>query len=391
MVTSRPLSIAVALACLSNLVAPGRAPAQDRPLPPRDDSPIHVDVDIPVLRLLLDRVLVDVREGVLAGAGVALDGLGESLEELREAVGQRAGRRIPPGSIESTEPFSRSFVVGDSATLYVTNLSGPITVTAGGPNRIDVRATKRVWAQSVEDGRRQLGEVVITAAESHNRVELRTDSSTDRNAGRVAVDYTIVVPPNTSLELKSVSGDVTVRDTRGEVRAESISGTINSTGTPRLVSAKTVSGDVILADVGADTQLTVRAISGRIAMDRVRARVVDVNAISGTVRMTAWSGERAQIRTLSGRVMFDGTLAPAGRYDIESHSGDVHLSLAERPGFELEADTFNGGIQVDMPVRSEGPVVARGRQRRSVRGTYGDGAARLRIRTFTGDIVVTRR
>ena len=80
-----------------------------------------------------------------------------------------------------------------------------------------------------------------------------------------------------------------------------------------------------------------------------------------------------------------------GRYEIESHSGDIRLSLPDQPGFELEAHTFNGRIRVDFSIRSEGPIRDHDRGPRSVRGTYGDGSSSLRVQTFSGDIVVTRR
>jgi hypothetical protein len=80
-----------------------------------------------------------------------------------------------------------------------------------------------------------------------------------------------------------------------------------------------------------------------------------------------------------------------GRYEVESHSGDVNLSLPEQPGFELEAHTFSGRIRIDFPVKSEGPIRDTDRGPRSVRGTYGDGSSSLKLQTFDGNLTVTRR
>ena len=56
----------------------------------------------------------------------------------------------------------------------------------------------------------------------------------------------------------------------------------------------------------------------------------------------------------------------------------MHLSLPEQPGFELEANTFNGRIRVDFPIKSEGPVRDGDRGPRALRGTYGDASSSLR-------------
>jgi hypothetical protein len=66
--------------------------------------------------------------------------------------------------------------------------------------------------------------------------------------------------------------------------------------------------------------------------------------------------------------------------------------LSEQPGFDIDASAFNGQIQVDFSIKTEGPIRDRNRGRsRSVRGSYGDGSASVRLQTFSGDISVTRK
>ena len=91
------------------------------------------------------------------------------------------------------------------------------------------------------------------------------------------------------------------------------------------------------------------------------------------------------------RVDLQTSLVKGGRYELESHSGSINLSLPEQPGFELEAHTFSGRIRIDFPVKREGPIRDNDRGPRSVRGTYGDGSSSLRLQTFSGNLTVTRR
>ena len=73
------------------------------------------------------------------------------------------------------------------------------------------------------------------------------------------------------------------------------------------------------------------------------------------MRISGWSGDRALIRALDGDLDLQTSLTKGGRYEIESHSGNIQLALPEQPGFELDAQTFSGRIRVDFPVKSEGP------------------------------------
>ena len=142
---------------------------------------------------------------------------------------------------------------------------------------------------------------------------------------------------------------------------------------------------------GSDAQLSLSTVNGDLLVQTLTTRALDVNTVNGDVRISGWSGDRANIRTLDGDLDLQTSLVKGGRYEIESHSGNINVSLPEQPGFELEAHTFNGRIRVDFPIKSEGPIRDNDRGPRSVRGTYGDGSSSLRLQTFNGNLTVTRR
>ena len=73
------------------------------------------------------------------------------------------------------------------------------------------------------------------------RVEVDT---VHKRGSRAWVDYTVIVPAGTTVDVKSVSGDVQVSNVRGEVRAESVSGDVVASALPRVALLKSVSGDV---------------------------------------------------------------------------------------------------------------------------------------------------
>src|SRR5262249_49601278 len=150
-----------------------------------------------------------------------------------------------------------------------------------------------------------------------------------------------------SVDINSVSGSVKVTGVQGALRAETISGNIATLQTPRLQSAKTVSGDVDLSDAPSDAELTASSVSGTIRAKGLKARSLDVGTVSGDVMLVDVACERVGIRSTSGSVEYGGTLARRGRYEVNSHSGNVRFTLAGDVGFELTASSFSGSIRSD--------------------------------------------
>src|SRR5262245_23793890 len=305
--------------------------------------------------------------------------------KVRTEVRTYQGRERGP---EQTENFSRKVKIGRDGRFTIENIAGNITITGGSGDEVSIEAVKRTRGD-----RSQLASVHILVDERPGRVEVRTDH-TGRN-DRVAVDYTVTVPASTGVDAKSVSGSVKITSVQGVVRAESISGNITTASTPKLESAKSVSGDVDLTDATADADLNATSVSGVIRAKGLKARALDLGTVSGDVVLSNVACSRLGVRSVSGSVEYSGTLAKSGRYDINSHSGNVRLALSTEVGFELSANSFSGSIRSELPM-TIGPTSARNDRRRpgpghSTHAVFGDGSAALVIRTFSGDIVITKR
>jgi len=288
---------------------------------------------------------------------------------------------------DQSERFSRRVKVGKNGWLTLSNISGDITVTAGSGDEIAIDAVKRGGDQS------QLASVQISVNEGPGRVEVSTNHI-GRN-DHVSVDYSVTVPSDAGVELRSVSGSVKVTGVQGSVRVESVSGDVTTTKTPKLERVKSVSGDVHLTDAAADGDLTAGSVSGSLTAKGLKARALDLSTVSGDITLGEVSAERVGIRSVSGEIQYDGALAKSGRYDMNTHSGDVRLTLAGNTGFELNATSFSGSIDSDIPLTIGGAGdrrEARGHgMGKSTHATFGDGSAVVTIRTFSGDIVISKR
>jgi DUF4097 and DUF4098 domain-containing protein YvlB len=259
---------------------------------------------------------------------------------------------------------------------------------------VKIDAVLRVRSRNGEDGKRLLDELRIEVIETANRVEVRTRYPRNSRDFSGSVDFTITMPSGASATLRSVSGDIRVTNVKGELRAESVSGDMVTEGATRLSLVKTVSGDIQVTDATAEGEVTVSTVSGTLTARGLKARAVDLSSVSGDVLLTNVSSERATVSSVSGNIEYNGALVRNGRYEMSSHSGDVRLAVTDTTGFELEATTFNGDVRSDFPLTlraggEDGP--GRNRRNRSIRGSYGDASALVDLKSFSGDIVVTKR
>ena len=311
---------------------------------------------------------------------------------LRDVVRTYQGRNNGP---EQTERFSRKAKVGRDGRISITNIAGDITVTVGSGDEVSIDAVKRTRGDKSE-----LAAVQIVVDERPGRVDVRTEgeqnrSDRNRRSTHVSVDYTISMPATASIDLHSISGALKITGVRGAVRAETISGNVTATDTPKVEVARSISGDVLLTGAAADGDLSGGSVSGTLTARGLKARGLDLGSISGDIILSDVTCERLGIKSVSGSVEYTGAVAKGARYEINSHSGSVRLHLSNPAGFELTANSFSGTIRSEFPV-TLGPTSSRndgGRPGpgRSTHAVFGDGSATLTIRTFSGDIVIAKR
>jgi DUF4097 and DUF4098 domain-containing protein YvlB len=290
---------------------------------------------------------------------------------------------------ETTEKISKSFKVGPSGTLDISNISGTILVSEGGTDTIVIDAVKQVRG-SASDAKDQLTRTVVEMVERAGRVDVKTVYSGSKM--RTSVDYRVTAPAGTNVYAHSMSGDVKVTNIRGEVRADTVSGDVVATATPGATLVRTVSGDASASGVSNPNELRVSSVSGDVTLTGAKVRTVDADSISGTVTLADVACERATAKSLSGNILFTGPLAKGGRYQLQAQSGDIRIVPGGAQGFEVDASSFSGDIRSEFqltlpagqPVGGQGP-------RKSLRGVFGDGGAQLLLRAFSGNITIAKK
>jgi DUF4097 and DUF4098 domain-containing protein YvlB len=255
-------------------------------------------------------------------------------------------------------------------------ISGKIRVT--GWDRADVKISA-----SIESG-------LLRFTANSSRVSLSVDDSDEggrrgrrhNNVGDAR--YDVSVPRGTRLILEAVSGDVTSKGSQGEIEATSVSGDVDVTDGVRTVSAESVSGSVHAAQVNGN--LRSETVSGDLRAENVTGDT-EASSVSGNIRLVGIQSKDVRTETVSGDIIYSGTIEPSGRYGFESHSGTLRLNIPRGAGAQFSVETFSGDLQADFPVTigSKSSLRREGR----IEFTIGDGRAKVTAQTFSGSIVIS--
>jgi DUF4097 and DUF4098 domain-containing protein YvlB len=331
-------------------------------------------------------------------------------EDARDAERRRRNdeRRGP----EYTEKVSKTLRLGRNGIFDLQNVGGSIVVAGGAGNDVRIEAVKRVRHPNESQARQLLKDIDILMTERNGNVEVRTEYPRRNWSG--GVDYTVSVPRDADVVLRSVSGDIRVTSLNGELRAESVSGNVVASAVRRIRQAKSISGDVEIVDSEGD-EVGGGTVSGDIVARNLKVRTADFQTVSGSLRMTDVESDRANAQSVSGEIDFVGRLARNGRYSFQSHSGNVRVAPTGSQGFTLEATTFSGDVRSDYPLTMQGVIAAGARPpsppppldpnrltppppprpprgpNRGIRGSFGDGSAMLSLQSFSGNITIDKR
>jgi hypothetical protein len=328
-----------------------------------------------------------------ASAAPAFAGQAAVAREAREAAraltryqGNRNQNRVEERAPRDT----RTARIGANGSIELRNIAGDITITAGGGDMATVEIIRTARGTSAADAREQLELVRIESADGPGRLEVREvyperRGRESRRNFSVTTEYRVTAPAGARVRANSISGSLSVAGLRGELTLNSISGDVTVRDAGQLVKGQSISGNVQLVSAQNDAVVELSSTSGNVTARGVRLRRIDLGSVSGSVIGRDLQCDQGNLHTVSGNVEYSGTLTTGGRYAFRTHSGDVRLTVGTDTGFELEASTFSGEVRSGLQLRIQGDL---GRRNRTIRGTYGDGGARIEASSFSGDVVI---
>ena len=276
-------------------------------------------------------------------------------ERDRDREQERRAREAA-GALDTTVAFDAR------GAIRVTCPQGAVIVVGSDRNEIRVRA------------RTENGAIRFTS--NGMRATLEPASGRGCNDGR----FEITVPAGSRVSARSTSGNVSIRGVRGDVEARGQSADIDIRDAGR-IDVETLSGDVTIQGVG---EAMVHTVSGDIQLASGRGDV-EVETVSGDIDLRDVTAKQIRTHTTSGDLSFSGQVQADGRYEYNTHSGEIRLALPADVGARLSIATFSGGIESDFPITLQ--AGEHGNKRLSF--SLGQGTARIFAETFSGDITLT--
>ena len=291
---------------------------------------------------------------------------------------------------EVTEAFTHTVPFPKDGTLDLVSGGGDIVITGGSDGQLRIDAVKRARHRVPANARTQLTSMTITVTDRGGRVEVRTEQP-EQPGGMNAIDFTVTLPVAANVTVRTVAGDLRVTNILGQLQASAVSGRIAATKVGGLRAIRTVQGDVEIVDAGGEN-VAIAAMSGNVSVSNLKAVSVNVDAQVGSIRMTDAASPQVYLSSRSGSIEYTGPLARGGRYQLQSFAGDVALTPLNDTGFTLEANSFNGMIQAEVPF-AEAPTdtVGQGGFNRTLYGSVGDGSATVELRSYSGNVTITRK
>jgi len=183
------------------------------------------------------------------------------------------------------------------------------------------------------------------------------------------------VPADMPCELKTVSGDITLSNLKGEVTVRSVSGDVDAGTLTHLISAQSTSGDVDLDECLVDGDVVSKSGDVDIRNSTIRGML---KSYSGDISVLNTVLNDADVLSFSGDVSLEGVTVQSGAR-LKTTSGDVRAEL-DQHDVMVDVETRSG----EASVRGPGVDVEVQRQRIPV----GLATVELSVHTGSGDIEV---
>jgi DUF4097 and DUF4098 domain-containing protein YvlB len=314
------------------------------------------------------------------------------------------------GNATRTDRFNGTLAAGQ--TLRVENISGDVVATPGRAFSATVSITVTAPSQRLADD--MLSKTRILQEQDDDGWSLEThwpgaNREGSRHRGdpcdrcRVVARYELVIPPGVDAELKTVNGDVRVRDLDGELQLGSVNGSIEARGIRKGFDGQTVNGGIQAWAAAAvpGESIELQSVNGKIALTLPKDARFDFSAttmngsIASTFPLPTRGGEPASRGRHAGsaqrRIVVHDEDGEETTVDVGELDREIEESMREAQR-EIEE-----GVRDDDEARRDHDAERKGERHAERRiqvvnpmheysGSIGKGGAEVRMTTLNGTV-----
>jgi DUF4097 and DUF4098 domain-containing protein YvlB len=238
------------------------------------------------------------------------------------------------------EDFEQELAFSSEGQLTLQNINGTVTVSSWPEEKVKIIAHKTVRARTRKRAEYYMKDLKIEIQHDMKSIEIEADHPSGFSGGNLwklifsgnhanfSIDYDILVPLHTSLDLSTTNGKVEVEKVTGEMDIRSTNGQLILTAVVGNIFAKTTNGSI-------------------------RAEVLSFS-------------ENDQV-------------------NLKTTNGKITIALPENIHADISAQTTNGSIRTDLPVET-----TRGISGNKLRGKIGNGGSEIDLHTTNGSISIQK-
>ena len=292
--------------------------------------------------------------------------------------------------------FDRTFTATGKTRVEISNASGDVEITGSGDGKVHVHGDVRATGMGFDKPKQRLDETLADPGVEQRGDTIRIGKHMS-NMRNLTINYKIEVPHDTEITSTLVSGSQTIRDVRGPVNAQSVSGSIKVHRIERDVQMTTASGSVEAADIGDDVHAS--SASGGVSVSNAKGDIranslngstqiikpggrVDVDSANGSIDVQGANFD-VKAHGVSGGITVQGDPGEHGYWDLKTVSGAVKVSVPASANFRFSAEAISGEIKTEIP------IVIEEQGKHSLRAHVGNGGGRVEVHTVSGEIHVS--
>jgi DUF4097 and DUF4098 domain-containing protein YvlB len=280
---------------------------------------------------------------------------------------------LPPAGLAEEKTFERTLSASPGGTLTVNADVGDVIITPDGGTGVRVVA-------KMKGRENDLDKVTIEAAEVSGGVEV---TGRIKKSGwkfwenwNSEVVYTIAVPREYNLRLRTAGGDITVSGVKGGLDAHTSGGDVRVSAVEGKLGLHTSGGDIVVEKGTGD--LLAETSGGDIRIQGGRGRL-ELSTSGGDIRASDLDG-KISAETSGGNIVIVATGENQG-IAAETSGGDIEISIRRNAGATIEASTWGGDVTCDLPLSVQGKI-----SEGQIRGTVNGGGSPIKARTSGGDV-----
>jgi DUF4097 and DUF4098 domain-containing protein YvlB len=276
---------------------------------------------------------------------------------------QAQSRDARPPQTDQTIQISRGM------RLAVDNMAGDVVI--------------HVWDKDAV--RVQARHAARTRIKIRNRDNVLSLSADDSSGPSGAIDYDITTPAWLPMTIDGQYNDVIIEGVQGEIGVETVRGDIVLKGTSGPVEASTIEGEIVVE--GGRGKISLSSVNEGIKVSGTSGEL-SAETTNGSITLTRMNASSIEAAPVNGDISYEGTLVDKGGYNLQSHNGDILLTVPESSNATFSVRTYNGEFATSLPLK--GPDRSEVKPGKRAIYVLGTGSADVELESFGGAIQLRR-